>query len=215
MLTSAQVQGYGNCLTKDITNGAHAYNRGAGGRTAESYRTDGHWAAILEDVRQSGNCTPVVTITFGHNDENYKTKDNYRTNLEALCREGREAGAEVILISPCSRRQFAANGTVIDDLGPWSEIMEEVAADADPPVKFVDLNKASVELLNRVGNDTAMTYNVRPGDLTHFSPLGCNVFGNLLASLLARDVPELAPYIKVPLNATLPGLSNSTADRVA
>jgi hypothetical protein len=52
----------------------------------------------------------------------------------------------------------------------------------------VDLNTASRNYVNAIGNASAQKYNLNEGDMTHLNPWGSVVFGRILAdALLAKS----------------------------
>lgn len=63
-------------------------------------------------------------------------------------------------------------------------------------IKYIQLNRASTDYINAVGQANADYYNLASGDRTHLNPAGEKVFGRLVADLLVKARSDLKPYLK-------------------
>lgn len=125
-------------------------------------------------------------MKFGHNDQKPTanlTVEQYSANLHQFGLDVRAAGGEPIFVTSLSRRTFnTMTGLVIENLAVQAAATIAVAGELNAWV--VDLNKASTNLLNRVGSENATLYNLTPTDFTHLNVYGQEVFGNLVSWLV-------------------------------
>ncbi|CAK7245343.1 MAG: hypothetical protein STHCBS139747_006922 [Sporothrix thermara] len=173
------------------------HNFGVNGATTASFVAQGHWARLLEAVRQHRETHAVlVTIQFGHNDQKPTANigpDQFVANLEGLVDDVRAAGATPVLVSSLSRRNWSG-GNIVRDLLDVTVGAKQAARQAQ--CHFVDLNQASMEYCASIGPAAAHTYNLHPDDNTHLNAEGGAVFGALMAQLLSWPFPELGRYIQ-------------------
>ena len=154
-----------------------------------------------------------LLIQFGHNDMPGKGADRetdpsttYRDLLTRYVDETRAAGVRLVLVTPMTRRGFQ-NGRVIDDLLPYAEAMQKLAAEKSVPL--VDLHARSLALVEKLGPVAAgelgpLKEDGTP-DRTHLNAKGSDLMARLIVSELRKAVPELAPWLKaaeVPLGGT-------------
>jgi len=178
-------------------------NRAKNGRSTKSFRAEGLWQPILDNLR-SGD---YVFIQFGHNDEGkekvgrYTTPDEFKANLHQYVQEARGKGAIPVLITPVARRTFDDKGNVKESHPVYADAVRAVAA--QDAVPLIDLDARSMALLQQLGPVTSQyLFNyLTPGehpnypdgrkDDTHFSELGAR----RMAELVAADIRSL----KLPL----------------
>jgi lysophospholipase L1-like esterase len=222
--TVAPLHGYGDALCQRFEPGIRCLNLAKNGASTLSYRTSGLWQAVLTLITRPPYTRSYVLIQFGHNDQPGRpgrstTLEEYAGNLKRYVREAREVGAQPVLITPLSRRQFE-DGKLIRNLEPWARIMREVAEQTETPL--LDLNRDSSEALQsmgpleasalargapppevvaaaRTGNTVAIA---RPSpslrdafDYTHLGPKGAELFAAMVAEELREAVPGLARRI--------------------
>lgn len=179
--------GWGNgFLNTTLKNGATGKNYGHNGATTVSFREGGDWATVLKAVQNAkADYTPYVTIQFGHNDQ--KTDKNislaqYSANLAQFVADVRDAGGNPILVTPLSRRQYSSDGRINENLAEQRSATLAVAA--DEKALAIDLNRASTDYLNAIGEEDAYKYNLNVDDRTHLNDAGSVVFGNMVSWLL-------------------------------
>jgi hypothetical protein len=110
----------------------------------------------------------------------------------------RKEGGTPILVTPLSRRQWSTStGKVNLNLAVQVNSTIKVAATTNSA--YIDLNKASVDYLNAIGQDNAQLYNLNPTDRTHLNWVGSVVFGNLVGSLIEESAvgKKVEDWIKV------------------
>jgi lysophospholipase L1-like esterase len=140
-----------------------------------------------------------VVLQFGHNDNHAPDKPEstdadteYKDNLRRYVDESREAGAQIILVTPMHRRTFRA-GTMTKELQPYADAMKSVAAEKGIPC--IDLYSASGRMMEALGEEKSAFLSVKPEDRTHFSPEGADAMARLIVHELKTATP-LAPYLK-------------------
>jgi lysophospholipase L1-like esterase len=141
-------------------------NRAKNGRSTSSYRAEGSWAAVLEELQnKAGLAATYVLIQFGHNDQPGKPgrstdlATEFPANLRRYVEDVQAAGAKPVLITSLTRR-FFRNGRVNDDLEPWAEATRRVARDTGVPV--LDLHAESMAAVERMGPVEANTLAMAP-----------------------------------------------------
>lgn len=88
-----------------------------------------------------------------------------------------------ILISSLTRRTFDS-GSVVESLE--IERLIAIVAAAETGSAYLDLNKASTDYVNAIGEDASHEYNLTPDDNTHLNEHGGVVFARMVADLLLR-----------------------------
>ena len=155
--TMAPMSGWGSMFcAHHVKSSAACLNLGRGGRSTRSYRQEGSWDAALAEAGVPGYKRTYVLIQFGHNDQSSaaerwtELETEFPVNLSRFVTEVRAAGAEPVLLSPLTRREFR-DGKLIDRLGPWAEKVQVVAAEMKVP--FVDLHARSMSEVQKLGSE--------------------------------------------------------------
>ncbi|WAO93522.1 SGNH-hydro domain-containing protein [Fusarium falciforme] len=187
--------GWGNGLLSILRDGADGVNRAKSGATTVSFRKD-RWADVLLDIEEHrGDYRPVVTIQFGHNDQKESagiSLEEFKSNLEDLADEVREAGGTPILITSLTRRTFDGDH-VKQNLEEQRQ--QAIAAAKAVGAKWLDLNLASTNYINAIGEANASHYDSKKGDKTHLNAAGEKVFGRMVADLLGTKRGDLRRYL--------------------
>lgn len=164
--TTAVIGGWGpSFCAHHVTSSAACVNLARGGRSSGSYRAEGSWDIALSEMKTAGYSDIWVLIQFGHNDQPGKPgrstdlKTEFPANLRRYVAQARAAGAKPVLLTPLTRRQFAA-GTLANDLEPWAEAARRVAAETGAPL--VDLNALSVRAVQAMGPALAARFAQAP-----------------------------------------------------
>ncbi len=210
--TIASGNGWGDALAKSLKPGVECINMGRGGRSSKSYRKEGHWKKVLES--RPG----WVLIQFGHNDQPGKgperetdAKTTFRENLTRYISEARASGAQPVLVTSLTRRNFNAAGKIDpqhlepavdsqagaliqDSLTDYVEATKTVAAEQKVPL--IDLNARSVRQMNELGPQAATVFDAKHKDpnridKTHLSPEGAKQTAALVADEIRLNVKEL------------------------
>lgn len=157
--TTQVLSGWGGSFCAyHVTSFAACVNLARGGRSTHSYRAEGSWDLALAEMKTPGFVKTWVLIQFGHNDQPGKPgrstdlATEFPANLRRYVREARAAGAEPVLLTPLTRRQFR-QGRLDRDLDPWAESIRGVAAELQVPL--VDLNRRSADAVEALGPSLA------------------------------------------------------------
>lgn len=82
---------------------------------------------------------------------------------------------------------------MVENLAQHSQLAKEAANETGS--KYIDLNRASTDYVNAIGNTNGDKYNLASGDRTHLNPAGEKVFGRMVADLLIRARPDFESFI--------------------
>jgi lysophospholipase L1-like esterase len=202
-------RGWGQMLPQFFDGNVTVRNYAVNGRSTKSFIDEGKWDAVLAQLRPGD----YVLIQFGHNDQ--KSEDpkrytnpytGYRRNLERFVRETRSKGATPILLSSIVRRNFNAQGVLVDTHGAYPLIVREVAKDLGVP--FIDLQLMTEDLVLRAGveGSKALYVWVAPGqyemypqgrqDDTHLSVAGATEVARLAAGGLRKAEVPLGRFVR-------------------
>lgn len=158
--TTAVQGGWGPAFcARHVTSFLTCTNLARGGRSTYNYRAEGSWALAEAEMRTPGYARTWVLVQFGHNDQPGKPgrstdlQREFPDNLRRYVREIRAAGAQPVLVTPLTRRQFT-DGVLIDDLAPWAEAVRSVAREMEVPL--VDLQARSRAVVQALGPVAAM-----------------------------------------------------------
>ncbi|WP_312706427.1 rhamnogalacturonan acetylesterase [Stenotrophomonas sp.] len=158
--TTAVQGGWGPRFCADhVTSFAACLNLARGGRSTYNYRAEGSWALVEAEMRTPGYAATWVLIQFGHNDQPGKPgrstdlQHEFPDNLRRYVQQVRAAGAQPVLLTPLTRRQFV-DGVLVDDLSPWADSVRSVARELHVPL--VDLHARSRALAQALGPVPAM-----------------------------------------------------------
>ncbi|KAF6798259.1 GDSL-like lipase acylhydrolase [Colletotrichum sojae] len=189
--------GWGDGFLSFVESPADGKNYGKSGATTVSFRAQGIWDTVINEVKANKDAfSPIVTIQFGHNDQKEAagiSQEQFQANLETLANEVTTAGGTPILITSLTRRVFSG-GKVIQNLE--NERLRAIAAAEAVGATYLDLNTASTNYVNAIGNANGKLYDLSAGDSTHLNTAGEVVFGRLVADLLLEKRSDLAQYIR-------------------
>jgi lysophospholipase L1-like esterase len=198
--TMAPRSGYGNALCARFQQVA-CINLARGGRSSLSFRAEGLWDSVLALLNERGENgqkqKTLVLIQFGHNDQPGKPgrstdlATEFGPNMAGYVKDAKAAGAEVLLVTPLTRRTFK-DGELPNDLRPWAEAVIRVGAEQSVPV--LDLNAISHAAVAAMGQAAADTLAEPPPrfDRTHLGPKGAELFSGQVMEGLIKLRPELA-----------------------
>lgn len=202
--------GWGLGFKQFLTDGVECINTSRGGRSSQSFLTEGRWTNALA---LHGD---YYLIQFGHNNEPGKPgrstdMPTFVANMKQYVDDARAIGAKPILVTPLTRRQWDKEhpGKIKSSLAPYAEEVRKIAAEKKVP--FVDLQARSIELCESLGPEKCLEFsppkvvegtNTGGFDGTHLNAKGYVLFARLVVDELRKNVPELAPMLrKDPLNS--------------
>ncbi len=205
---AAPETGWGMALPDYLIDGVEVQNHAVNGRSTKSFRTEGRWQKVMEQLRPGD----FVLIQFGHNDQ--KTEDttryaapqtDYRKNLIRYAEEAKSKGATPVLLTPVMRRKFDASGQFVDQHGEYPGVVRAIAKEYKLPL--IDLHATSREVIVQHGVEGSkeLFMHLPPKmyprfpdgkiDDTHFSGYGAAVIAALVADGF-RSVAPLAGLLK-------------------
>ena len=158
--------GWGPGFSRDIVSQVTFTNMAKGGRSSGSYRAEGSWAKVMEELKRNAEFKATyVLIQFGHNDQPGKPgrstdlATEFPVNIRQYVQDVLTNGAKPVLLTPLTRRWFT-DGNVKNDLAPWADATKKVAAEMGVPV--LDLNADSVAAIQKMGPVEANTLAMAP-----------------------------------------------------
>ena len=158
--TMAPVSGWGSMFcAHHVKSSVACLNLGRGGRSTRSYRQEGSWDEAVAEAKVPGYKRTYVLIQFAHNDQSRvperwtEMEKEFPDNLRRFVSEVRAAGAEPVLLTPLTRREFK-DGKLKDSLAPWSDKIRSVAAELKVPL--VDVHARSMAVVQKLGAEQSM-----------------------------------------------------------
>jgi pectinesterase len=202
------------------TNRVECINVAAGGRSSMSFMREGRWTNALA---LKGD---YYLIQFGHNNEPGKPGRStdmatFVQNMEQYVDDTRAIGAQPVLITPLSRRQWdpANPGKIKSSLEPYAANVRKMVANKGVPL--IDLHALSLTLYERLGREKCYQFsptNIVDGktvyDGTHLSSAGRVMFGRLVIEGLRQAVPELSPVLLAEPRNPMPTLPEDNYDAI-
>ncbi|WP_052025241.1 SGNH/GDSL hydrolase family protein [Asticcacaulis sp. AC402] len=161
--TMTDKSGYGKGFCARFTTEVTCINAARGGRSSKSYRVEGLWDKVMEQLGDSNTyARTYVWIGFGHNDGSAKPdrhtdlETEFPVNMRGFAREIQAAGAVPVMVTPLTKRWFL-NGILKDDLGPWASAIRVVASDGGYAlVDVYDVTRTAVQAMGPIAaNRTA------------------------------------------------------------
>jgi lysophospholipase L1-like esterase len=147
--------GYGPGFCALVVEPSVCINMAKGGRSSGSYRAEGSWAQVMEQLKtNSAFKDTYVLIQFGHNDQPGKPgrstdlATEFPVNLAHYVEDVKASGAKAILVTALTRRSFK-DGQLKDSLGPWAAATRKVAGEENVPL--LDLNAESAAAVQKMG----------------------------------------------------------------
>lgn len=185
-------------------------NRAVNGRSTRTFIGEGRWEAIIDNL-QSGD---YVFIQFGHNDQSphkvdrYTPPEDFVANLTRFVSDVHAKNAEVILLTPISRRYFTEEGHINPTHPVYADLVREVAKKTD--VVFIDMEAISRQYFSALGDaESRLRFmHLAPGvhpnyplgvtDDTHLNELGAREVAQQVLAELKRQEHPLASRLRPP-----------------
>ena len=195
--TVADGGGWGRGFRRLLSADLDCTNAALNGRSSKSFRDEGYWEPALA---LKGD---YYLIQFGHNDQPGKGPDRetdpattYRENIARYVDDVRAIGAQPILVTSLTRREFAKDGSgkIVSTLGPYVDAVRKVAAEKHVPL--IDLYASSLVACERLGPEKCLALGAKKEngaiDTTHLSDEGSLMFARLVIDSLRHVAPDLA-----------------------
>lgn len=177
--TETTMRGWGQLLPLFITcPDIEVVNHAKAGRSTKSFRDEGRWAAIMDNVHPGD----WVLIQFGHNDtsskpERYSSPEDFRKNLIRFIEETQAKGAKPVLLTPIVMRTFIKGNLIDDRLKVYPGITREVSSSFNIPM--VDVNLKTRDLILSLGEEKAKDLYVIDDD-THTNKAGAEAVAGFI-----------------------------------
>ncbi|KAK7047641.1 hypothetical protein VNI00_006409 [Paramarasmius palmivorus] len=204
--TTAHVGGWGDGFCGDEELGTPTvlqpdvpcFNLARSGATTGTFVANGYWDESIATVKSEveNGRKPYVTIQFGHNDQKIAPPESMGQNLTVMVQQLRDLGAEPILVTSLTRRNFFSNGTIDDILGPWAD--ETRLISEQQGTHLLELLATSIEYCEAIGPDASHRLNLASNDNTHLNAPGSIVFGRMVADLLNASFSGELPIVPDP-----------------
>lgn len=214
--------GWGLGFKQFLTDRAECINTSRGGRSSQSFMTEGRWT---EALALKGD---YYLIQFGHNNEPGKPgrstdMPTFVANMKQYVDDARAIGAKPILVTPLTRRQWdkANPGKIKSSLAPYAEEVRKIASEKKVPL--VDLQARSIELCESLGPEKCLAFsppkvvdgtNTGGFDGTHLNAKGYVLFARLVVDELRKNAPEVAAVLRSEPANVNPVASESKFDAV-
>lgn len=175
-------------------------NHAKSGATLKSFLTDLRFDKLLAGMKAGD----WLFIQFGHNDQKAEwpqtyldAKVGYPAWLRAYIAEARRRGAHPVLVTSPERRNFDAQGKIVDTLGAYAAAARKVAAEEQVPL--IDLNADSRAIYEALGPDRAPSaFNDGGKDKTHHNNYGAWLLASAVAERIRAQLPALAAHVTMP-----------------
>ncbi|MCC8173521.1 MAG: rhamnogalacturonan acetylesterase [Odoribacter sp.] len=198
-------RGWGHVLSEFLTGGVEVKNYAVNGRSTRNFKNK-DWDRVYNNIKEGD----YVFIQFGHNDQKHKDSSRftqpygeYKENLKMYINQTREKGGTPILFTSIARRNFV-DGELVDTHGDYITAVHQVADETG--VTLIDLNKASIKLLEEDGDELSKRWFVwvEPGvvekypngqkDNTHLNVAGARKMASLAIIEIKEKEPALGKY---------------------
>lgn len=211
--------GWGQAFTQFFGSKLAVANYAESGEAANTFVSSKRFAKLLTKIKKGD----FLIIEFGHNDQKQKGEGkgpytSYKSDLKFLAIEARKKGATPILVTPMHRRNFDANGKVINTHGEYPDAVRQLAQ--QEKIALIDLTHMSAILYEAWGEEDskkafvhypAGTFPNQPkalADNTHFNTYGGTQIAKcILKGIIDNKLPIkkfLKPEYKKAFNPAQP-----------
>ena len=206
-------RGWCQLLPQFLNNNATVKNHAVNGRSTRSFIAEGRWDSVYKQLEKGD----YVFIQFGHNDQKINDPKRYtnphtayRNNLIKFVTEAKEKGAKPILFTSIVRRNFNAEGTLVDKHGEYPIETRLVAQNYNVPL--IDLQYLTEQLEESYGIEGSIKLHLHyaPNEIpyypegkeddTHLSVLGATEVAKLAVNALKEQVEGFDKLVNVKPN---------------
>lgn len=197
---------WGQMLPRFFKQGVAIANHAESGESLKSFMGEHRLDKILETIKAGD----YLFIQFAHNDQkpgaaHVDPFTTYRDTLKFYIDEARKRKAIPVLVTSMHRRNFDADGKIVNTLGDYPEAMRLLAKDENVPL--IDLNAMSKTLFEAMGPEGTLKAFVHypagtfPGqeaelkDNTHFNAYGAYELAKCVVEGIRENKLGLAKYL--------------------
>ena len=187
-------------------------NYAESGETLKAFAGEKRLAKVWSMARPGD----YLFIEFAHNDQKAGSSHldpftTYKEELSLYIGEARSRGLIPVLVTSMHRRNFDADGHVVNTLGDYPAAMRQTAKELN--VAVIDLNSMSKQLYEAWGPERSVHAFVHypahtfPGqeqelkDDTHFNSYGAYELAKCIVKGIRDSIPGLAKYLSAGLPA--------------
>jgi lysophospholipase L1-like esterase len=199
--------GWGQLFTSFFGPGVAVANYAESGEASNTFITARRLDKLLTQVKKGD----YIFVEFGHNDQKQKGEGkgawtSYTQALQKFIDEARAHGALPVIVTSMHRRNFDAEGKVINTLGDFPEAARQVAKKNDVPL--IDLNAMSKILYEAWGKKQSVkafvhykagTFAGQTTDLadnTHFNSYGGYEIARCVVEGCFANKLDLVKYLR-------------------
>lgn len=199
--------GWGQMIPRFLDDKICVANYAESGESGSSFIGAGRLKKIMTIIKPGD----YVFVEFGHNDQKQKGPNDgpwasYTTNLRRFITETRTKGGIPVLVTSMHRRNFDAEGKVVNTLGEYPDAARKLASEEH--VALIDLNAMSKILYEAWGPQESVkafvhypanTFPNQPkalADNTHFNSYGGYELAKCIVEGIKKALPELAAHIR-------------------
>jgi lysophospholipase L1-like esterase len=182
--------GWGQMLSNYVKPGIAVSNHSHSGLTTESFRSEGHYSIIEEQIKPGD----YFLMQFAHNDQKLPqltARGGYQENLIRYISEIRAKSAFPVIVTPIARNTWKSDGSYNDLLEEFANVCKEIGQKLNVPV--IDLHGKSMDFVIREGLEEAARYYF-PKDYTHSNDYGAYLMARYIAEGCSK-LPALHNYI--------------------
>ncbi|WP_198661613.1 rhamnogalacturonan acetylesterase [Lewinella sp. IMCC34183] len=198
---------WGQMLPRFLQRGVSVANYAESGEALRSFVAEKRLDKIASLIKAGD----YLFVEFAHNDQksgsaHVEPFTTYQEELRRFIGVARERGATPVLVTSMHRRNFDADGKIVNTLGDYPEAMRQLARAEG--VALIDLNAMSKQFYEALGPEASKQAFVHypagafPGqrealaDNTHFNPYGAYTLARcVLLGIRANDL-DLVKYFR-------------------
>lgn len=200
--------GWGQVFQDYFNDNVMVINDGASGRSTRTFIEEER----LNKIDGQLGAGDYLFIQFGHNDAKVNSErytephTTYKQNLTKFVEIAWKRKAHPVLVTPVQRRNFNADGTVLDSHDQYAVAMRDLAEELDVPL--LDITKSSTALFEEIGDENSKKlfmwiepnqyayYPEGEKDNTHFSLEGAKEIARLVIEAIKEQQLPLRHYLK-------------------
>ena len=183
----------GQMLPRFLRPGVAIANHAESGESLRSSLAAGRLDKVLSLIKPGD----YLFIQYGHNDQKEKGEGigaftTYKNDLKKFVSEARRRGATPVLVTSMHRRNFDADGKVVNTLGDYPEAVRQVAREEN--VSLIDLHAMSKLLYEALGTEGSSVA-FKSGDGTHHNNYGSYELARCVVEGIKASKLGLAKYL--------------------
>ena len=188
---------WGQMLTRFFGPTVAIANHAESGESLKSFIAEGRLEKVMSQIRAGD----YLFIQFGHNDMKQNLPrtyvepfTTYKAYLKIFIAEARRRGAKPVLVTSMHRRNFDAEGKILNTLGDFPEAVRQTAKEENVPL--IDLHSMSAVFYEALGPEKApLAFAANGKDATHHNSYGAYELARMVVEGIKSAVPALAAHL--------------------